>query len=196
MEDQGDKHEQDFLESMEAEREGLLALNDFDPMLQAEIAYRLWWRWADFELTVISPNLKAISPPVVIMPEKIHDTDEVEFVYPITDYGFKLATSKGEEMYSSGLSILTDRLSAEGVSAETEVLVAFGGHELLQRKGFESIINLTKNNVVVTNFDPGEWGEEYLRRVKRMVDLGYGYPAESPRIPYRQTYTSAMRKNK
>ena len=105
-------------------------------------------------------------------------------------------------MYSAGKSMcklfytiekiifmLVERLKTGGTSAETEVQVAFGGHELAQRKGFESIINLSYN-VVVTNFDPGPWGERYLQVVKRLAEKGYGYPAEAPRDSYRQSHTS------
>jgi hypothetical protein len=83
---------------------------------------------------------------------------------------------------------LVERLKAGGVATDTEVQIAFGGHELAQRKGFESIINLSYN-VVVTNFDPGPWGERYLQIVKRLADKGYGYPPESPRDTYRQSHT-------
>lgn len=204
-----ERDEQQYTDEMEAQRENIEAFLNTNSIAQVEAVYQLWWRWADFELTVLSPHLDLNTPPVLIKPETIPETGEVEFVYPIMDYGYKLSTSKGEEMYASGLSLckghftiekiiylLTERLAAGGVAAETEVLVAFGGHELLQRKAFESIINLTKNNLVVTNFDPGPWGEEYLRRVKRLVEQGYGYPPEAPRSPYRQTYSSTAGKNK
>lgn len=193
------KNEEDFIRAMEAQREQILKADDFDPMAQAQMVYQLSWRWADFELTVISPSLKTISPPQVLMPEPISGTDELEFVYPIVDHGFKFSFSKGEEMFSSGLSmckshftiekiitLLIERLDAEGNDAQAETLVALGGHELLQRKCFEVVINLSKHNLVVTNFDPGAWGEEYLLRVKRLVALGYGYPSEAPRTIYRQ----------
>jgi hypothetical protein len=79
--------------------------------------------------------------------------------------------------------LLIERLKAAGINQETEVQVAFSGHQLPQRKAFESIINLSYN-VVVTNFDPGSWGERYLKSVKDIAGKGYGYPAEAPRTPY------------
>lgn len=170
-----------------------------DPVLLIERVYQLWWRWADFELFIISPTIDIISPPLVIEPELISGS-EYEFVYPIHDHGFKLTTSKARDMYSAGMSncklyytiekmvyLLIERLKTGGVSSEEEVQVAFGGHELAQRKAFESIINLNFN-VVVTNFDPGLWGERYLQTVKRVADKGYGYPSETPRETFRQTH--------
>jgi hypothetical protein len=87
--------------------------------------------------------------------------------------------------------LLTERLKTGGISVETEVQIAFGGHELAQRKTFESVINLPYN-VVVTNFDPGVWGEKYLQTVKRLADKGYGYPPEAPRDSYRQTPSTTL----
>ena len=168
-----------------------------DPISLIEKIYQLWWRWADFELYVISPTIAVISPPLIILPESIPDSDELEYVYPILDDGYRLRTSKAEEMFSAGMSmcklyftvekmifLLVERLKTGGVSPETEVQIAFGGHQLAQRKAFESIINLNFN-VVVTNFDPGPWGERYLQIVKRLADKGYGYPPEAPRDSYR-----------
>lgn len=170
-----------------------------DPVALVERVYQIWWHWADFELYVISPTIDLISPPLIIKPELISGTDEYEFVYPIFDSGSKMSTSKGEEMMSAGMSmfklymtiekmifLLIERLKDGGIDRETEVQVAFGGHLLPQRKAFESIINLPYN-VVVTNFDPGAWGERYLQIVKQNADK-YGYPSESPRDTYKQPH--------
>jgi hypothetical protein len=182
---------------------GEMAADDNDPITIVERVYQLWWRWADFQLYIITPTIQGISPPVVISPEHLPHSEEYEFVYPIIDEGFRLRTSKAENMYSAGMSmcklyytiekmvyLLVERLKAGGISTETEVQVAFGGHELAQRKAFESIINLPYN-VVVTNFDPGAWGERYLEMVKRFADKGYGYPPEAPRDIYRHPHTPA-----
>lgn len=178
----------------------LLSENETDPVLLIEQIYQLWWRWADFELFIITPTIQIISPPLVVEPEPIEGSNEREFVYAIHDHGFKLTTSKGADMYSAGMSncklyytvekmihLLIERLKSGGISQETEVQVAFGGHELAQRKAFESVINLSYN-VVVTNFDPGAWGERYLQSVKRLADRGYGYPPEAPRDNYRHSH--------
>lgn len=163
----------------------------------AEMAYCLNWRWADFQLYVISPVFPVQIPPVVIPPESLIDGSGLEFVYPIYDYGFKMSTSKGEDMFSAGMSmcklyytiekiinLLIDRLKSSGISTDTEVQVAFAGFLSAQRKGFESVINLNYN-VAITNFDPGEWGDQYLETIKRMADKGYGYPEGAPREMYR-----------
>ena len=65
--------------------------------------------------------------------------------------------------------------------------------DAIQRNGFESIINL-QYNVVVTNFDPGAWGDTYLQTVKRLADKGYGYPPEAPRDKYRHLTSNAIGK--
>jgi hypothetical protein len=173
-----------------------------NPITIVERVYQIWWHWADFHLYISYPHIEAIVPPVIIQPEPIPGNDEREFVYPIHDFGYKLSTSKGEDMFHAGMSmcklfytiekmvdLLIARLKSGGVSTETEVQVAFGGHELAQRKAFESVINLNYN-VVVTNFDPGEWGERYLDNVKRMSEK-YGYPPEAPRTNYKQTHGSS-----
>lgn len=170
-----------------------------DPVTLVERVYQIWWRWADFQLYIVSPFINTISPPVLIKPELIQGTDEFEFVYPIHDSGAVLSTSKSEEMLSAGMSmyklymtiekmiyLMIERLKSDGVTVDTEVQVSFGGHLLSQRKAFESIINLAYN-VVVTNFDPGEWGERYLAIVKQNADK-YGYPSESPRTTFRQPH--------
>ena len=83
--------------------------------------------------------------------------------------------------------LLVERLKEGGTDKETEVEVAFDGHEVAQRKCFDSVINLNYN-VVVTNFDPGLWGERYLATTKRLAELGYGYPPEAPRDVYRKPH--------
>lgn len=175
-----------------------------------DVLYQLWWRWADFHLYLTSPMFTIYKPPRLIQPELIEGTkDKYEFVYPIVDFGNRLSTSKGLEMHTAGLSmwrlyctiekmiaLLVERLKAlesdDGgtgtgtgkITPGTEIQIAFAGHELAQRKGFESIINLSYN-VVVTNFDPGVWGERYLQNVKRLAEKGYGYPSAAPRDFYK-----------
>lgn len=191
----------DTKDSMQISDEERRALQIEDPVSLIEKVYQLWWHWADFQIYVISPTIDVISPPLIISPETLPNSNELEFVYPILDDGYRLSTSKGEDMYTAGMSmcklyytiekmifLLVERLKSGGVATDTEVQIAFGGHELAQRKGFESIINLSYN-VVVTNFDPGPWGERYLQIVKRLADKGYGYPPESPRDTYRHSHT-------
>lgn len=183
-----------------------------DPLLSIENVYQLWWRWADFHIYIVSPvelqkrspsdQLEQFSSPTIIPAELIPGTDELECVYPIYDYGFKLSASKGEDVYTTGMSmcklyytiekmvsVLVERLTLAGIDLETEVQIAFDGYESAQRKAFESIINMTYN-VVITNFDPGAWGERYLQNAKRLADRGYGYPPEAPRKNYLQSHSS------
>lgn len=195
--------ENENISETEFEEERLSLWEEMDPVALVENVYQLWWNWADFHIFIVSPTIESVSPPNLIKPEQVEETDELEYVYPIYDYGYKLSTSKAEDMLSAGMSmcklhytiekmvaILVDRLTSSGASTSTEVQVAFGGHELAQRKAFESIINLSYN-VVVTNFDPGAWGQHYLEVVKRLADKGYGYPTEAPRDTYRHTHSSA-----
>ncbi|MBA2650601.1 MAG: virulence factor [Legionella sp.] len=174
-----------------------------DPLTLVERVWLIWAHWADFHLYVVTPHFDVISPPIIIPPETLPNSTDLEPVYPIFDHGYKLSTSKAQEMFSSGMSmcklyytiekmiaILIDRLKSGGIGTETEVKVSFEGHQLAQRKAFETIINLTYN-VVVTNFEPGEWGERYLRVVKRLADKGYGYPPEAPRETYKQSHGSS-----
>lgn len=189
--------EEEYAKMAEEGRQRIMLDDADDPLLLVERIYKLWWHWADFSIFIVSPTIEPISPPLIIMPESTIEGTELEFVYPIHDHGYKLMTSKAEDMYSAGMSmcklfytiekmifILVERLKSGGVDTETEVQIAFGGHEIAQRKGFESVINLIYN-VVVTNFDPGTWGERYLEVVKRLADKGYGYPSETPRENYR-----------
>lgn len=208
MDDSIEQLPDDILQALQKERARLYNDDDGDLLALTANVYLLWWLWADFELVIINPKFPEIEPPHIIMPEtlpeKLSDSSQIEFVYPIHDHGYKLSTSKGTEMYLSGMSmcklyftiekmifLLIERLKAGGISTETEVQIAFGGHELAQRKAFESVINLSYN-VVVTNFDPGSWGERYLQVVKRLSDKGYGYPAAAPRDIYRITRSSSV----
>ena len=155
--------------------------------------YQLWNNWAYFELKINSPIIEELPCEVVIEPAKV-DNDIVEFVYPIVDFGNKLTTSKGEDMFSVGLSMCKLYYTIEKMieililrvkgSDGEEVLVEFDGNQLAQRKAFESIINLNQS-VVVSNFDPGVWGEKYLATIKRLADKGFGYPTETPRDIYK-----------
>lgn len=200
---QDDTSNEELVNALSKAREQLYDDQAFDPVEMAQWVYQLWWRWADFHLFITSPVIEPVSPPIIIPPAQIDEHQTLEFVYPIQDSGYKLSTSKGEALLTAGMSmfklymtiekmiqLLIERLKSGGIDQETEVQVAFGGHELAQRKAFEIIINLSYN-VVVTNFDPGAWGERYLAAVKILADKGYGYPPEAPRDTYRQIHPPA-----
>lgn len=176
-----------------------------NPITLVERVYQIWWHWADFHLYIVAPTIDIISPPIIHLPELIAGSNEREFVYPIHDRGSSLSTSKSEDMFNAGMSmfklfmtiekmiyILIERLKSGGVDVETEVQVSFAGHLIAQRKAFESIINLAYN-VVVTNFDPGAWGERYLQIVKQNADK-YGYPPEAPRDRFKQSFSTGTRR--
>ncbi len=172
--------------------------DDLDLLGQVTGIYQIWCNWAYFELEILTPSVLPYDVVTIIEPEIVSETNELEFVYPIFDYGNILSTSKGSEMYTVGASmckfyytiekmigILIQKIKSGG-EGEIESEVSFDGHQLGQRKAFESIINLN-HNVVVTNFDPGEWGEKYLQIIKRLADRGFGYPPEAPRYNYRSS---------
>lgn len=206
MADSNPSDEAIFAQIAEESRNKILLDGEMDPVLLLENVYQLWWRWADFELFIINPSITPITPPLLIEPEKISGSDDFEYVYTIHDYGHKMTTSKAQDMYTAGMSmcklfytiekiifLLVERLKSGGIDMETEVQVAFGGHQIAQRKAFESIINLAYN-VVVTNCDPGSWGVGHLQTLKRLASRGYGYPPGAPRDVYRQHSTSISKR--
>lgn len=179
------------------DREPVVTTMPFKPDIiqMASLVYLLWWNWADFSLTVVSPTMKTFEKPKILKPGK-------EFVYTIHDFGNRWTTSKQADMFAMGKSmcrlhytiekiidLLIQRLKSMNIDDKTEVQVLLEGHELAQRKGFEVIINLAYN-VVVANFNPGPWGEWYLRTVKNLSDKGYGFPSPAPR----DTYKNPMKK--
>jgi hypothetical protein len=179
--------------------------SDAELLIKTSEAYQLYWRWSHFELKITEPNaFEPIDPPKIILPELIDGSSEVEFVYPIYDFGNVLSTSKGEEIHNTGMSmcklhftiekmiyLLIEKLKSGGIDESVAVHIEFDGHELAQRKAFESVINLAYN-VVVTNFDPGAWGDKYLAIVKRLGEKGYGYPLKSPRVEvYHRSYSAS-----
>jgi hypothetical protein len=186
----------DTLKQEVQEAEG--AVNNFDTMDEEDLLdylYYIWMIWGDFQLYIIEPLVEPIFPPVVIPPKKLED-GTIEYVFNIHDEGFRLSTSRGQEGIALGnsmlkfyntiekmVAVLVERLKTGGIDDETEVRVAFYGHELGQRKAFESILNL-QENVVVTNFDAGDWGERFMNTVLTLVERGYGAPHTSPRKKY------------
>jgi hypothetical protein len=185
------------------------AADDIDLLDQVSGVYKIWCNWAFFQIEILTPNIDSREVVEIIHPELVSETNELEFVYPIFDYGNVLSTSKGSEMYTVGASmckfyytiekmiaILIKKLKdSTGEDAEIESEISFDGHQLGQRKAFESVINLNQN-VVVTNFDPGEWGEKYLQIIKKLSEKGYGYPPEAPRYNYRAAGVKTSKINK
>lgn len=177
----------DLSDFIEDERRDVLNLDTY-----IETLYYLWILWADFHLYIVSPYIEPIHPPLIIEPQFVEEHGEYEHVYAIHDAGYLLSTSRQQDIVlglrsmnkffntiEKMIRILVERLKTGGFD-EQEVQVSFRGHELGQRKAFESILNLTEN-VVVTNFEPGEWGERFLKNIEEMAKRGYGLPKSSPR---------------
>ena len=74
-------------------------------------------------------------------------------------------------------------LSSSGGANNDEVKVFLDGHILCKRKMFEVIINLSENWVVM-NFDPGQWGNNYLDGLQKLYKRGYPYPPSAPRTVF------------
>lgn len=175
--------------------------------------YYLWILWADFTVFIDAPRIPKSHTPTYIYPDVDPKTKEVEEVYRIVDWGDRFTTSRGEDIGATSRSMaktfntiekviglmlarikehmdfgITASDDEEGGTTTTsggpEARIAFAGHELCQRKAFESVINL-KENVVVTNFDPGDWGQRHLDNIKRLADKGYGLPSQAPRTTWK-----------
>lgn len=174
-----------------------------DPAFIFDWVKLIWQEWADFELTITSPNFEEISPPAIVKPALLPDGQGYEFVYDIHDHGYRLVAAKTAELFADGrsmcklfytiekmIAMLVERLESAGIDRNDEVQVAFDGYISARRKAFESIINLP-NNVVVVNFEPEEWGERYLDAVKRFADKYGFFPSESPRDIYKKLSPSS-----
>lgn len=186
------KLQDDISDFIEEDQEGTGDTLDLENYIES--LYYMWILWADFHIYIITPYIEPINPPLVIEPEIISETGEYENVYNILDHGYLMSTSRGLDIVSGirslsklfntiekMIKILVERLRTSGIAtSEEEVQVSFRGHELGQRKAFESILNLAEN-VVVTNFAPGEWGERFLKNIEELAKRGYGLPKSSPR---------------
>lgn len=173
--------------------EDLLNFNLIEDVGMLQDVYYLWILWADFHLFITKPFVTP-RPVKIVEPGKDPQSGLPEDVYPIYDYGDVFRTSRGQDI-AKGMRVTRKylntvdkiiRLASQrakevedetGVGeAEPERRVAFRGHEIGQRKGFISAINHDKQMVVV-NFEPGEWGERYLSVLDELIKRGY---AERP----------------
>ncbi len=151
--------------------------------------YYLWILWADFHIYIISPYVQPQKPAKIIKPEVDPKTKQAEDVYDIFDFADMLSTSRGPDMVK-GLRVTRKYLNTvekmirivisrvhggEGGVDEPEPRVAFRGHEIGQRKGFETAVNLDPKLEIV-NFTPAEWGDRHLNAIEEMVRRGYGPP--------------------
>lgn len=146
----------------------------------------------DHEAFVFQENATVIQPDTLL-----EDNSQNEFVYPIFDYGDRLMSAK--ELGSGScmikmhhtiekmIAILYQKyLDAAGDGGIDEFKIYLDGELLSIRKAFEVIINLP-DNWVVMNFEPGEWGSNYLNTLQKLYDKGFDYPEPAPRDFYRHT---------
>ena len=145
--------------------------------------YYIWLLWIDFHLYINSPYVPPTYPPKVIKSGELSE-NENEQVYTIYDYGDHFSTSVGDSLAkgtrATGKMLNTVikmmRLMIERVKEvdqevgqgeagdEMAIRVAFDGHEIAQRMAFKQCV-MHDMNILVTNFDPGEWGERQLRTI-------------------------------
>ena len=143
--------------------------------------------WANFSIKLEYPVLEQTV-------SKWIEPQKGEYVHRIQDYGNELYTSRGEAAMHGNRSfnklmqtvekmvillvtrakeVFEEKYRDDGSdSINREIRVSFGGFELLQRKAFRACIELP-DQVSVTNFDPGEWGERQLRCFNELLDKGY-----------------------
>ena len=152
--------------------------------------------WSYLEIRVEHEAFVFHEDATLIQPEPlIEDPARCEFVYPIFDYGDRLLTSKEVaggacmiKMYytiDKMISILYEKyLTAAGDGGIEEFKIYLDGETLAIRKAFEVIINIP-DNWLVMNFEPGNWGNNYLNTLQKLYDKGYNYPDAAPRDYYR-----------
>jgi hypothetical protein len=158
--------------------------------------------YAYIEIRIEDPFFVFKDTPDVIKPESLqNDPQELELVYPIYDFGDRLSSSKTMDneidnhsmlkmffTIEKMISIMYEKIKNKSTSGGTENpenLFYLDGHLLCLRKAFEVIINLP-DNWIVMNFDPGEWGNNYLATLQRLKNKNFQYPPPAPRDNYRQ----------
>ncbi len=152
---------------------------------------------AFFEIRIENERFKLQEEPNIILPAPLEDdANSLEHVYPIHDYGDRLVTAKQFEteinqlsmfkMYytiEKMISIWNQKIKEEDASSD-ELYFFLDGHLYCLRKAFEVIINLT-DNWLIMDFDPGEWGNNYLATLQRLRKKDFSYPPPAPRDIYR-----------
>ncbi len=168
-------------------REGAYGLIDDITMMNA--IYYIWAQWIDFHIYILTPLIDPQFPPKIIEPGVDKKTQKPEHVFPIFDYGNRLSASVGKDLPSGTRStgkmlntvkkmieILLEKvkqsLGTQQLEPETEIQLAFDGHELSQRMAFKDCI-MRPEHLVITNFEPGAWGELQLRTMEELARKGY-----------------------
>ena len=185
--DSPDFDEQLRLEMEKIQNEVSMLMSDLssEQIAQLEDVYYLYICWGDFHLTITKPYFDEQLPPTVIPPAVDKKTKQLEDVYPIVDYGNRFSTSPGEELAIGGratgkllntvekiISLAIARAKQGSSDPVPEIRVAFLGLDIAQRKAYKLCMDAVEN-VLVTNFEPGEWGERFLKSTKELLDRGY-----------------------
>ena len=168
-------------------------------------------QYAHIQIRIDDPYFAFKELPDVIAPAPLqNNSNELEWVYPIFDFGDRLCSSKtldnqidNHSMFKMFMTIekmiflmhekLNHKLASGGEPVD-ENLLYLDGHILCLRKAFEVIINLP-DNWVVMNFDPGDWGNNYLAILQRLKNKGFQYPPPAPRDVYRQKFGGHYKKS-
>lgn len=159
----------------------------FDEVSMLNDVYYIHALWADMHVHLITPYFEPAYPPKIIEPG-VDSNGSPEHVYAIFDYGDRFSTSVDDIVNatrSTGkylntidkmIQIVIERCKAaddwDDSDDKMEMRVAFEGHEIGQRKAFNDCI-MSQENIVVTNFEPGEWGERQIRTMEHRAEKGF-----------------------
>jgi hypothetical protein len=161
--------------------------------------------WSYIEIRVEHPGFEFKDDATLHEPQPLADNaSELEFVYPIYDHGDRLLASKD---IASGACMIKMHYTIEkminilyqkyleivGSGGVGEFNIYLDGELLAIRKAFEVIINLP-DNWVVMNFEPGNWGSNYLSSLQKLYDKGFSYPPPAPRDTYRHSHKEGSEK--
>jgi hypothetical protein len=199
MDPEADEYEEDIEGDagvIQAHVKGIMgdvsAMDEMADMTLMQNVYYIWLLWVDFHIFINQPYVPPQYPPKVILPGKDPKTGQSEYVYSIFDFGDHFSTSVGENLArgtrSTGqllntiykiISLVITRVQSIDVDAGGEeggdgkaIRVAFDGHEIGQRMAFKQCV-MNEKNILVTNFDPGDWGERQLRTMEVLAEKGY-----------------------
>lgn len=163
---------------------------------------------AYIEMRIDNEKFKLQDDPNIIGPAPlIEDESLLEYVYPIYDFGDRLLASKQSDSELNQTSMIkmyytiekmvmlwSEKIKAIDVESG-ELFFYLEGHTYCLRKAFEVIINLP-DNWLIMNFDPGEWGNNYLATLQRLRKKDFAYPPPAPRDFYRHKLGNVVSKSR
>jgi len=163
---------------------------------------------AYIEMRIDNEQFKLQEDPNIIKPAPLIEDESIfEYVYPIYDYGDRLLASKQSDSELNQMSMLKMYYTIEKMvmlwsekiketkTAPDELFFYLEGHVYCLRKAFEVIINLP-DNWLIMNFDPGEWGNNYLSTLQRLRKKDFNYPPPAPRDLYRHKLGNVVSKSR